>query len=137
MPVVLVLTRRILKKTFANPSIVGMDGNFCEDCLDWENTKLLGETLPEYEMLGYPSKDNAYFIECSSCIASWTDNADIKAEVEKERNRIDAEYETFLSATETPEKVKSAADTPETLSEVGTPVKAGFSMPVKKKARLS
>jgi SWI/SNF-related matrix-associated actin-dependent regulator of chromatin subfamily A member 5 len=114
-----------------------MEGSYCEDCLDWENTKLLGETLPEYEMLGYPSKDNAYFIECSSCIASWTDNAAIKAEVEKERNRIDAEYETFLSATETPEKVKSAADTPETLSEVGTPVNANFSMPAKKKARLS
>ncbi|KAK3044269.1 hypothetical protein LTS18_001744, partial [Coniosporium uncinatum] len=28
---------------------------FCEDCLDWDAIKLVGETLPEYEMLGFPA----------------------------------------------------------------------------------
>jgi len=40
---------------------------FCEDCLDWDTIKLVGETLPEYEMLGFPAVTQAFFIVCASC----------------------------------------------------------------------
>jgi SWI/SNF-related matrix-associated actin-dependent regulator of chromatin subfamily A member 5 len=40
---------------------------FCEDCLDFEKTKLLGETLKEFELLEYPWNENAYYVECPRC----------------------------------------------------------------------
>lgn len=40
---------------------------FCEDCLDWDKTKLLGENLLEYELLGFPPVVQAFYIECPSC----------------------------------------------------------------------
>lgn len=40
---------------------------FCEDCLDWDKTELLGENLPEYELLGFPAVKQAFYIKCPSC----------------------------------------------------------------------
>lgn len=40
---------------------------YCEDCLDWDKTKLLGENLLEYELLGFPAVVQAFYIECPSC----------------------------------------------------------------------
>ncbi|THY64205.1 hypothetical protein D6C99_00299 [Aureobasidium pullulans] len=45
---------------------------FCEDCLD-PNADLLGDTLPEYEVLGYPIKRNAYYVHCTECKESEQD----------------------------------------------------------------
>jgi hypothetical protein len=41
--------------------------SFCEDCLDWDNTTLLGDTLDEYQLLGYPKASTAYYIVCAHC----------------------------------------------------------------------
>ena len=35
---------------------------FCEDCLDWDTTELLGENLKEYEILGFPAVTQAYYV---------------------------------------------------------------------------
>ena len=43
------------------------EGSFCEDCLDWEKTELLGENLQEFELLGFPSIPQAYYIKCPRC----------------------------------------------------------------------
>ena len=41
---------------------------FCEDCLDWERTKILGDNLKEYELLGFPAVDQAWYIKCPKCV---------------------------------------------------------------------
>jgi hypothetical protein len=41
--------------------------SFCEDCLDWDNTTLLGDTLDEYELLGFHKSSTAYYIVCAHC----------------------------------------------------------------------
>lgn len=35
---------------------------YCEDCLDWDKTELLGENLKEYEILGFPAVSQAYYV---------------------------------------------------------------------------
>src|SRR6202035_5082641 len=40
---------------------------YCEDCLEWDKTVLVGETIPEYEMLGEGANKQAFFIRCPPC----------------------------------------------------------------------
>ena len=40
---------------------------YCEDCLDFDKTKLLGENLKEYELLGFPAVTQAFYISCPAC----------------------------------------------------------------------
>ena len=107
---------------------------YCEDCLDWDTARLVGATLPEYEMLGFGAMDNAWYVECSSCVKHWeTDKQDLKR-VEYEKARIEREYGIFLSATGGGGNAGSASDTPITISEVGTPVDTG--VPSAKKLKM-
>ncbi|OCL08592.1 hypothetical protein AOQ84DRAFT_376610 [Glonium stellatum] len=45
---------------------------YCEDCLEWDKTVLVGETLPEYEVLGEGANQQAFFISCPPC-EEWRD----------------------------------------------------------------
>lgn len=96
---------------------------YCEDCLDWDNVKLIGETLPEYEMLGHQGKNNAWYIECPDCVTNWkTDHKD-RAAVDEERARIARDFEVFNAAmAESAAEITTNDTTPKTLSEVGTPI---------------
>lgn len=51
---------------------------YCEDCLDWDTTKLLGENLLEYELLDFPAVVQAFYIECSNCVAHHEENAEAR-----------------------------------------------------------
>jgi hypothetical protein len=35
--------------------------------MDWDNTTLLGDTLDEYELLGYQKSSTAYYVVCAHC----------------------------------------------------------------------
>ena len=95
---------------------------YCEDCLDWDHVNPLGETLPEYELLGYQSKNNAWFVECPDCIKHWTTDPEDRVAVDEERKRIAREYEAYMAAM-----ADSVAEaTPKTISEVSTPMAMDF-----------
>ncbi|KAF1362859.1 ISWI chromatin-remodeling complex ATPase ISW2 [Lizonia empirigonia] len=58
---------------------------FCEDCLDWNQTELIGENLPEFEILGEPSPSGGFYVKCPDCVDSckkskmrraWTQNTE-------------------------------------------------------------
>ena len=40
---------------------------FCEKCMDFEGSLLLGNTLEDFEDLGYGRTDSAFYIECKLC----------------------------------------------------------------------
>lgn len=40
---------------------------YCEDCLDWDETQLIGDSLVEFELVGYSAMTQAYYISCPSC----------------------------------------------------------------------
>lgn len=54
------------------------ENGFCEDCLDWDKTELIGELLPEFEMLGEEPQAGAFYIKCPTCQESIEDDADKK-----------------------------------------------------------
>lgn len=41
---------------------------YCEDCLEWDRTELIGDNLPEFEVLGEGPMGNAFYIKCPSCM---------------------------------------------------------------------
>lgn len=109
------------------------ENGFCEDCLDWDVAKLIGHTLPEFEMLGFNRVTQAFYIECEHCVRHWEGHPLEKAEVEKQKERIGADYRSMMSAMGAEEEEGGATvggaiavgDTPDTLSEVATPREGG------------
>ena len=71
--------------------------SFCEDCLDWEKTQLLGENLKEYELLGFPAIDQAWYIKCPRCTEDHEQNPDDLALCEGAAKEINEKYEKFLA----------------------------------------
>ncbi|RPA84997.1 hypothetical protein BJ508DRAFT_205695 [Ascobolus immersus RN42] len=41
---------------------------YCEDCMDWDKTELVADSLPELELLGFGPIDQAYWIKCQDCV---------------------------------------------------------------------
>lgn len=72
--------------------------SFCEDCLDWDKTKLLGDNLKEYELLGFPAVDQAWYIKCPRCTEDHELNTDDLALCEGAAKEIDEKYNQFLEA---------------------------------------
>lgn len=88
---------------------------YCEDDFDFETGMLLGETLKEYEILGYGETQQAYYVICHACEGV----ADKKFMAEMEQ-RIDEEY-TDWSATTRDETAEVMAMTTNTASTISTP----------------
>ena len=106
------------------------ENGYCEDCLDWETTKLLGDTLPEFEMLRFGAIKQAWFVECHNCVACWADDKQDKQRMLEEKRFIERKYMKFVSAEDEMAgltldgaiNLDSAIDTPETVSEAMTPI---------------
>ena len=79
--------------------------SFCEDCLDWDKTKLLGDNLKEYELLGFPAIDQAWYIKCPNCTEDHINSSDDLALCEGAAKEIDEQYEKFLA-----ERASAAAE---------------------------
>jgi len=43
---------------------------FCEDCLEWDKVELIGDNLPEFEILGEYPASTAFYIKCRGCVLS-------------------------------------------------------------------
>ncbi|TVY81453.1 Chromatin-remodeling complex ATPase chain Iswi [Lachnellula suecica] len=44
---------------------------YCEDHLEFDDTNLIDNNLPEFELLDYPAMDNAFYVECPTCLANF------------------------------------------------------------------
>ena len=71
------------------------ENGYCEDCLDGSEV-LIGETLPELEMLGFGANSQAWYVDCPACVRHWETSPEDAAIVNKERKRIDGEYAKFV-----------------------------------------
>ncbi|KXT17139.1 hypothetical protein AC579_2027 [Pseudocercospora musae] len=96
------------------------ENGFCEDCLDWDNTTLIDNTLPEFEMIGFGRVAQAYFIECSHCHERFSQDAEERRMIDAERTRVAKLYEQFLDDT-ADDQAAGAERTPDTMSEIATP----------------
>lgn len=73
---------------------------FCEDCLDWDKTELLGENLKEFEILGFPAVTQAYYISCPSCTQHHEENSEAREFCRQRAIEIDDRHGDFLRAQE-------------------------------------
>jgi len=70
---------------------------YCEDCMDWDNVNLIGDTLPEYEMLGFGATAQAWYVECPTCITHWKEDEQDRKLIAQERKRIAGEYKKYMA----------------------------------------
>ena len=116
---------------------------YCEDCMDWDTVNLINNSIPEMEMLNYYT-NNAWFVECQACVENWKQDPRDYKFIQKEKARIEQQYNEFLKASAVAADAASGAEskgaetgtgTPVTISEVETP--AEETMPLVKKQKTS
>lgn len=71
---------------------------YCEDCLEFDKTTLIGNGLPEYELLGFPEKTQAFYISCPSCADHHIEDPAAKAFCDKKAIEIDQEYKQMAES---------------------------------------
>lgn len=69
--------------------------SFCEDCLDWDNTELLGDTLEELDLLSFGVTDQAFYIKCSRCCGKSAKGLEVQESFGKSNAEIN-EYPTIV-----------------------------------------
>ncbi|KAL9002490.1 MAG: hypothetical protein Q9188_004571 [Gyalolechia gomerana] len=75
---------------------------FCEDCTDWEKTELIGENLPEFEILQYPSVTQAYYVCCHTCSDDHASNPAAKAFFNEQAADIAMKHRLMLEEEQDP-----------------------------------
>lgn len=70
---------------------------FCEDCLDWDNAVLVGENLPEFEVLGEPKPSGGFYIECPDCVDSCLTNKEQKQWMDTLRREYAEQVDAYRS----------------------------------------
>lgn len=65
---------------------------YCDDCLDWDKTELIGENLKEFELLGFPTVTQAFYISCPSCADYHSENSRACEFYEKMALQYDAQH---------------------------------------------
>ncbi|KAF7948006.1 hypothetical protein EAE96_009074 [Botrytis aclada] len=55
----------------------------CEDCIDWKTFKPVGDTLPEFDLLGFAKAPTAFYIQCQDCTRNFETDKEFKATCER------------------------------------------------------
>lgn len=82
---------------------------YCEDCLDWDKTDLLGESLKEFELLGFPSVLQAFYIRCPCCVDHHAANPEERDFCESHAAEYDVQYQGFLDEKQAVEEEEYSA----------------------------
>lgn len=84
---------------------------FCEDCMDWGKEELIGENLPEFEMMDQPSAETGYYIKCPDCISSMEEDEEKKEWIEgMERSYAEQHEEWFRRKEEEQHNIEEEQD---------------------------
>ncbi|KAF7979907.1 hypothetical protein HWV62_40302 [Athelia sp. TMB] len=68
---------------------------FCEDCLPDGEIDAIGDVLPEFAVLGYMAKSNAYYIRCHDCHEHFRENPSDWQAWQKEMRETEAKLEAM------------------------------------------
>ncbi|KFY68354.1 hypothetical protein V496_01151 [Pseudogymnoascus sp. VKM F-4515 (FW-2607)] len=80
---------------------------FCEDCLDFEKTSLIGDNTKEYELLGYYEQPNAFYVQCHKCTEHFAESPEDMRIVEVMAADIDRDYERAVAAAAVAERIQA------------------------------
>ena len=109
---------------------------YCEDCLDFDKTKLLGDNLQEFELLGYPAVTQAFYISCPACDDHHRENQEARTFCDQMASLINEQYntmtkETYVTATaggETEDELQPTSRA-ESLTDATTMDESGITTP--------
>lgn len=110
---------------------------YCEDCLDWDKTELIGENLKEFELLGFPSVTQAFYICCPACKDHHAQHDGSREFCEKMAEEYDTRYKEGLNqqvlvaaAAEVARKATLPSSRAESLTDGTTLDDSGISTPL-------
>ena len=83
---------------------------YCEDCLDFDQTVLLGENLKEYELLGFPAVTQAFYISCPACKAHHAEHPQAQEFCNNMAMQIDRQYKDTMEVPMFPSRAESLTD---------------------------
>ena len=96
---------------------------YCEDCLDWDKTDLIGENLKEYELLGFSKVAQAFYIKCPNCHDHHNEDDHARKFCEREVAKIDKRHQKVVekqALIEAAAAVTTKTSTPPTPAESWT-----------------
>ncbi len=109
---------------------------YCEDCLDWDKTELLGENLKEYEILGFPAVTQAFYIKCPGCHDHHSEDPKARIFCDKEAAKIDKRYaktvkgmDLIVAASAVAKKATAPPTPAESLTSATSVESSGISTP--------
>ncbi|MCJ1472425.1 hypothetical protein MMC13_001073 [Lambiella insularis] len=116
---------------------------YCEDCLEFDKTTLIGNNLQEYELLGFPEVAQAFYISCPQCADHHVEDLAAKAFCDNKATEYDQEYRRMMDSTllasaveETESKVTFPHSRAESLTDATTVDDSGLSTPQVESADL-
>ncbi|TGO34348.1 hypothetical protein BHYA_0201g00120 [Botrytis hyacinthi] len=65
----------------------------CEDCIDWKTFKPIGDTLPEFDLLGFTKAPTAFYIQCQGCTKKFETDKKFEAICERFEKKWAGELE--------------------------------------------
>lgn len=83
---------------------------FCEDCLDWDKTELIGDNLAEFELLGEAPTAGGFYIKCPACVDHCEENTEQKAWMEGMESSYRDQHDTWLEARAEYQRQREQAD---------------------------
>lgn len=109
---------------------------FCEDCLDWEKTELIGENLPEFELIEEQPTQGGFYIKCPTCVEASEASEEQKNWIETMERDFKDQHDVWLQARQETQRQQEAsaqkvdptiagnsAGSPESLQIIEHPVK--------------
>ncbi|KAF1830998.1 ISWI chromatin-remodeling complex ATPase ISW2 [Decorospora gaudefroyi] len=95
---------------------------FCEDCLDWDQTVLIGENLPEFELMGEEPMPGGFYIKCPTCIEMSEESEEQKEWIENMEKSYKDQHDIWLEyRTETQRQLEEREAKPHEQESVARP----------------
>ena len=108
---------------------------YCEDCLDFDKTTLLGDNLKEYDILGFPAVTQAFYMSCPACKDHLEQNQDAHTFCQNLAKEYDEQHKAMIDAKfvapilDEPKKAVGTPSRAESLTDATTLDESGISTP--------
>jgi SWI/SNF-related matrix-associated actin-dependent regulator of chromatin subfamily A member 5 len=83
---------------------------FCEDCLDWDKAELIGDNLPEFELLGEAPTAGGFYVKCPSCVVLCEENEEQQAWTEDREEKYKEQHDLWIAHREEAQRQLEARD---------------------------
>ncbi|EOD46208.1 putative iswi chromatin-remodeling complex atpase isw2 protein [Neofusicoccum parvum UCRNP2] len=79
---------------------------FCEDCLNFDRASLIGDSLPELQLLDFGEVSQAFFVKCHVCADTHDEEPDMKHFCEEQAREFDRAWQKFKAEKEAQDQLE-------------------------------